>query len=144
MQPTFINKTSFETDVITKFLDEENISYTTKVVGKFGILDLYDISVYTDYEHYLFIKKLSDEKLEPYLKAMRSYILPCYAPKINNGIEINITMPKNTPILVLDKIHKRLEGKYADVTVNIDEDKDKPCKKSMLLRLLERIKGNNV
>lgn len=91
MKLIFPNKTELETDIIIKFLNEENIKYHTKLIKR-GIVDIYDIQVDTSYEYYMFINKLVKEELEPYLIAMKSFCLPSYEPKehINKEIPIRI------------------------------------------------------
>ena len=74
---TFLNKTEFETDTIIDFLKQENINYRTRLV-KSGIIDIYNIEVDTDFNHYMFIKKIADDKLKPYFTAMKSFCLPSY------------------------------------------------------------------
>ena len=147
-QLIFANKTEFEADIIIDFLNQEGISYKTKISGRMGIVDLYDIYAKTDLNHYLFIKQLSEKKLEPYLKTVHSfYFLPCYQKEpaaiheeINTApISVNVTISQNTPISELDKLHKQLDGICKNVNVNINKNKPEP-KKSMFLRLLERMK----
>lgn len=84
MKLIFPNKTEFEADTIIDFLNQEGIKYRTKLIRK-GVVDIYDIECDTSYEHFMFVNKLAYNKLEPYFKAMRSFLLPSYEPTIEHN-----------------------------------------------------------
>lgn len=121
----FTNKGDFETNVITEILDFEKIAYKTKLLTPFSAVKFYDITIMnTTYEHFLFVKKLADRKLEPYIKASKSYILPCFEKdnKVKNTLVgkikikdfekipvVNVSVSENTPISELDEAFKKLD-----------------------------------
>ena len=107
MNFAYIDKTEFEADIITDILGSENINFKTKATYKhfpmfIGIaqLELFDIKFNTDYQKYLFVDKLIQEKLNNYKKLEKCFSLPAYKKDdIKNildkkGLEIFETMVK--------------------------------------------------
>ena len=83
MKFAYINKTEFEADIITDILGSENINFKTKVNYKhlpvfFAQLELFDIKFNTDYQKYLFVDKLIQDKLNNYKKLEKCFNLPDY------------------------------------------------------------------
>lgn len=85
MKFAYIDKTEFEADVIADILGSEDITFKTKVNYKhlpmfLGIaqLELFDINFNTDYQKYLFVDKLIQNKLKNYEKLEKCFNLPSY------------------------------------------------------------------
>ena len=66
----------------------------------FGQL-LYDITIDTDLQHWLFVQKIAVDKLMPYFKAEKSYTLPSYSKGTKT-----LNVEAHTPVILLDKLQK--------------------------------------
>ena len=73
----FPNNTENEADVIAEFLLQENIPFKTKERKEpifcdceddepYDYISIYDISCYTDLQHFDFVKTITDKKIEKF------------------------------------------------------------------------------
>ena len=88
MRFVFFEKDLVETNIIIDILSSENISFQTKAIEIEHVFfddieekeliiteNLYDIYINTDLEHYDFVKKIADKKIEDRLNLERCYML---------------------------------------------------------------------
>lgn len=85
---------------------------------------LYDISIDTDLEHWLFVQKIAVDKLTPYMRAEKSYMLPSYSKDTKT-----LNVDGHTPVILIDKLQKENNFEWEIVV--------KQPKKSLLKRVLE-------
>ncbi len=130
MDFVYIDKNEFEADTIANILNSENINFKTKVRSNYiplimGILELkyFDIKFNTDYQKYLFVDKLIQDKLNNYKKLEKCFSLPDYQ--------------KDDIKNILDK--KVLEIFEAMVKEEINKKISKP-KETLLLKLIKWLK----
>lgn len=125
MKFVFYNQCELCTDTIIDILKSENISYRleTKQQGLFS-QTLYDITIDTSYEHWLFVQKIAVDKLTPYMKAEKSFALPSYQPKVKT-----LNIEPHTPVILLDKLQKENNFEWEIVL--------KKPKKSFLKKIID-------
>ena len=125
MKFVFYDQCELCANTITDILDFENIPYKleSKRFSLFGQI-LYDITIDTTFEHWLFIQKLAVDKLTPYMKAEKSYALPSY----QEGIK-TLNIDGHTPVILIDKLQRDNDYEYELVI--------KKPKKSLLKKLID-------
>ena len=133
MKFAYIDKTEFEADVIADILGSEDITFKTYVNRKciplfLGIaqLELFDIKFNTDYQKYLFVDKLIQDKLNNYKKLEKCFNLPVYD-------KFEIVEPSTT----LGQALKELEDAQKEFTLAFKK-KYKP-KETLLYKLIKWI-----
>jgi hypothetical protein len=140
----FYNQTEFSSSKIIDILDSENVRYKLESnrVNPFCNVYIYNIAIDVTYEKFLFLQMLINKALAPYVTAMKSYDLPSYTPEHEiiktKEVPINVTMTitNDTPIVLLDKIHKSI---FTDYNVEVVTKK---TKKSLLKRLIDYLTNN--
>lgn len=86
MKFVFYDKMEYEADIIADILDSEGIKFQTKQYfveipmfpdsiedDEFAVSERFDITVNTSVEHFDFVKRLADEKIEHINKLNRCY-----------------------------------------------------------------------
>ena len=144
MKFVFYNQTEFSSSKILDILDSENVRYKleSNKVNPFYNIYIYNITIDVTYEKFLFLQMLVNKALTPYVTAMKSYDLPSYTPKHEivkpkeTPINVTMTITNDTPIVLLDKIHKSI---FTDYNVEIVTEKPK---KSLLKRLIDYLTNN--
>ena len=128
MKFVFFDQCELCADTITNILETERIPYKleSKQRTPFDQV-LYDISIDTTFEHWLFVQKIAVDKLMPYMKAEKSYMLPSYNSKAKT-----LNVEAHTPVLLLEEIQKKNNYEFEVVI--------KTPKKSLLKSLVDKIR----
>ena len=123
MKFVFFDQCELCTDKITEILKSENISYKleSKKHNMFGQM-LYDITIDTTFEHWLFIQKIAIDKLTPYMQAEKSYMLPSYN--------------KNSKMTNICMINSPIQSPSFEIIVKTRQ------KKSFLKKCIDWLQGN--
>lgn len=131
MRFVFYDQCELCADTICDILQSERIPYKVKSkrLSMFGQI-LYDISIDTTFEYWLFVQKIAVDKLMPYFKAEKSYALPSY----QEGIK-TLNIDGHTPVILLDKLQKENNFEFEIVL--------KKPKKSLLKRLIDYLTNNH-
>lgn len=130
MKFVFYNQCELCADTICEILKSENIPYRVKSQNNgFFSIPIYDISIDTDLEHWLFVQKIAIDKLTPYMRAEKSYMLPSY----QEGVK-TLNVDGHTPVILLDKLQKENNFEFEIVL--------KKPKKSLLKRLIDYLTNN--
>ena len=85
---------------------------------------LYDITIDTSFEHWLFVQKIAVDKLTPYMRAEKSYALPSYSKDTKT-----LNVDGHTPVILIDKLQKENNFEWEIVL--------KKPKKSLLKRFVD-------
>lgn len=131
MKFVFFNQCELCADTIIDILKSENIPYRIKSskVGIFDSTTLYNITIDTTFEHWLFVQKIAVDKLTPYMRAEKSWALPSYDNKPKR-----VALEGSTPIFLIDKLQR--ENAY-DFELVV-----KKPRKSLLKRLIDFVSKN--
>jgi hypothetical protein len=121
----FYNQCELCADTITDILKSERIPYKleSKQENVFSQI-LYDITIDTSYEYWIFIQKIAVDKLTPYMRAEKSFALPSYRPKVKT-----LNVEPHTPVILLDKLQKENNFEWEIVV--------KKPKKSFLKKIID-------
>lgn len=130
MKFVFYDQCELCADTICNILQTERIPYKVKSkrLSMFGQI-LYDISIDTDLEHWLFVQKIAVDKLTPYMRAEKSYMLPSYSKDTKT-----LNVDGHTPVILIDKLQKENNFEWEIVL--------KKSKKSLLKRLIDYLTNN--
>lgn len=126
MKFVFFDQCELCADTIIDILQSEGISYKVKSYDRrpFGQI-LYDITIDTSFEHWLFVQKIAVDKLTPYMRAEKSYMLPSYSPKTKT-----LNIEPQTPLYLINKIQSENNYQFELVIK----------KKSLLKKIVDKIK----
>jgi len=125
MKFVFYDQCELCADTIMDILKSEGIPY--KLESKYkGMFDnvVYDITIDTTYEYWLFIQKIAVDKLTPYMRAEKSFMLPSYRPRAKT-----LNVEPQTPVILLDKLQKNSNYEYEIVI--------KHQKKSLIKKVMD-------
>ena len=130
MKFVFFDQCELCTDTIIDILQTERIPYKVKSkrLSMFGQI-LYDITIDTDLQHWLFVQKIAVDKLTPYMRAEKSYMLPSYSKETKT-----LNVDGHTPVILIDKLQKENNFEWEIVL--------KKPKKSLLKRLIDYLTNN--
>ena len=135
MKFAYIDKSEFEADIIADILGSENIHFKTIQDEKYfplimGVccLKKYNIKFNTDYQKYLFVDKLIQDKLNNYKKLEKCFNLPAYD-------KFEIVEPQTT----LGQALKELEDAQRELAL-VFKKEFRP-RESLLYKIIKRIKS---